>query len=127
MDINAVLADILDRGAASTEWEALLAAVADHGVYVPVAESGKVLFRRSEDDVPYLPGYVGAACLAEQVAEPRRRSTATRCDCGTSPSGRASPCWCCTPTGAAPACRSGWWPGCSTSAGGGAGRARRCG
>ncbi|MEV7179607.1 hypothetical protein [Kitasatospora sp. NPDC093679] len=77
MDINAALADILDRGAASTEWEALLSAVADHGVYVPVAESGKVLFRRSEDDVPYLPGYISAACLSEQVAEP---AAAFHCD-----------------------------------------------
>ncbi|MCU7826675.1 hypothetical protein [Kitasatospora sp. DSM 101779] len=70
MDINSVLADILDRGAASTEWEVLLAAVVDHGVYVPVAESGKVAFQQSEDDIPFLPGYVSAACLAEQVAEP---------------------------------------------------------
>ncbi|WP_159400858.1 hypothetical protein [Streptomyces sp. NRRL B-24484] len=70
MDTNAALAEILDRGADENDAEALIAAVADHGVYLPVLPSGKLMFLQREDGVPALPGYVSAACLAEQVTEP---------------------------------------------------------
>ncbi|MFF7751218.1 hypothetical protein ACFZCP_18590 [Streptomyces sp. NPDC007971] len=70
MTINGALADILDRGAAAAESEQLLAALADHGVYVPVQGNGSVLFlQNSEDGAPVLPGYVSEECCAEQLPE----------------------------------------------------------
>jgi hypothetical protein len=67
--VNAALADILDRQAAETEAEQLLAALVDDGVFVPVQESGSVLFLKGEDGAPALPGYVSEACCAEQLPE----------------------------------------------------------
>lgn len=74
---NAVLADILDRHAAVQEGERLLAALVDGGVFVPVGESGSVLFLKGEDGAPVLPGYVSEACCAEQLADARG---AVHCD-----------------------------------------------
>ncbi|MEU6085634.1 hypothetical protein ABZ865_02310 [Streptomyces sp. NPDC047085] len=69
MTINTALADILDRGAAATEAQQLLAALADHGVFVPAQANGSVMFLRGEDGAPVLPGYVSEACCAEQLPE----------------------------------------------------------
>ncbi|MFH8768548.1 MULTISPECIES: hypothetical protein [unclassified Streptomyces] len=66
---NAALADILDRGAAATEAEQLLAALADHGVFVPVQANGSVMFLRNEDGSPALPGYVSEACRVEKLPQ----------------------------------------------------------
>jgi len=67
--VNAALADILDRQAAATEAERLLAALVDGGVFVPVQEDGSVLFFQAEDGTPTLPGYVSEACCAERLPE----------------------------------------------------------
>lgn len=76
--INTVLADILDRGAAATESQHLLAALADHGVHIPVQANGSVLFlRNSEDGSPVLPGYVSEACCAERLPQ---AAGAVHCD-----------------------------------------------
>jgi hypothetical protein len=67
--VNAALADILDRQAAVPEAEQLLAALVDGGMFVPVQESGSVLFLQDEDGAPALPGYVSEACCAERLPE----------------------------------------------------------
>jgi hypothetical protein len=54
---NTILADILDRNAAVTESDNLLAALADHGVFVPVNENNSVMFLEV-DGATALPGYV---------------------------------------------------------------------
>ncbi|MFJ9866002.1 hypothetical protein [Streptomyces sp. NPDC101165] len=69
MTVNAALADILDRGAAATESDQLLAALADHGVFVPVQANGSVMFLRNEDGSPLLPGYVSEACRVERLPQ----------------------------------------------------------
>ncbi|MEV4055373.1 hypothetical protein AB0J55_29570 [Amycolatopsis sp. NPDC049688] len=63
MTTNAALAELLDGS--SSDHDALLAALADHGVHVPVAANGSVVFLRSEDGSPALPGYVSEECCAE--------------------------------------------------------------
>lgn len=63
MTANTALAALLDSS--STDRDALLAALADHGVHVPVTENGSVMFLRSEDGSPALPGYVSEECCAE--------------------------------------------------------------
>ncbi|MFF4038599.1 hypothetical protein [Streptomyces sp. NPDC001816] len=78
MTINGALADILDRGAAASESQQLLAALADHGVFVPVQANGSVMFlRNSEDGSPLLPGYVSEACCAERLPQ---AAGAVHCD-----------------------------------------------
>ena len=77
MTVNVILADILDRDAAGTEAEQLLAALVDHGVFVPVRENGSVLFFRGEDGTPALPGYTSEACCAERLPE---AAAAIHCD-----------------------------------------------
>ncbi|MEU5595152.1 hypothetical protein [Streptomyces sp. NPDC020298] len=77
MTANVTLADILDRDAAGTEAERLLAALVDHGVFVPVRENGSVLFLRGEDGTPALPGYTSEACCAERLPE---AAAAIHCD-----------------------------------------------
>ncbi len=77
MPVNAALADILDRNAAGREPDALLAALVDHGVFVPVRENGSVLFLRSEGGTPAIPGYVSEACCAEWLPE---AAAAIHCD-----------------------------------------------
>ena len=74
---NAVLADILDRGAAATEPEQLLAALADYGLYIPVQANGSVLFLRGEDGSPILPGYVSETCCADRLPQ---AAAAVHCD-----------------------------------------------
>ncbi len=59
------LADLLDSS--STDHDALLAALIDHGVYVPVADNGSVVFLRNEDGSPALPGYVSEECCADRL------------------------------------------------------------
>lgn len=66
---NAVLADVLDRGAASAEPDRVLAALADHGLFVPVQSNGSVFFLQGEGGDPVLPGYVSEACCAERLPE----------------------------------------------------------
>ena len=69
MTVNTALADVLDRQAAGTEPDALLAALVDHGVHVPVDEDGNVVFLRDESGAPALPGYVSDACRARRLPE----------------------------------------------------------
>lgn len=77
MTVNAALADILDREAAGTEADRLLAALVDHGVFVPVRENGSVLFFRGEDGAPALPGYTSEACCALRLPQ---ATAAIHCD-----------------------------------------------
>jgi hypothetical protein len=65
MTANTALAGLLDS--ASTDHDAVLAALADHGVHVPVAANGSVVFLRDEDGSPALPGYVSAECCAARL------------------------------------------------------------
>jgi hypothetical protein len=67
--VNAALADILDRRAAETESEQMLAALVDGGVYVPTDDEGSVLFFQGEHGEPMLPGYVSEDCCAELLPQ----------------------------------------------------------
>ncbi|MCP2311962.1 hypothetical protein [Kitasatospora paracochleata] len=69
MIINSALADILDRDAGATESDLLLAALVDHGAFVPVRENGSVLFFRDDAGNPALPGYVSESCVEVRLAE----------------------------------------------------------
>lgn len=69
MTVNTVLADILDRQAAVTESEQLLAALVDGGVFVPTDESGSVVFFKDQDGGPALPAYVSEACVVERLPQ----------------------------------------------------------
>lgn len=69
MHLNAALADILDRQTADTDDELLLAALVDHGVFVPVQPNGAVLFVEDSDGGPALPGFVSEACCAEKLGQ----------------------------------------------------------
>ncbi|HEV2640960.1 MAG TPA: hypothetical protein VGX23_37945 [Actinocrinis sp.] len=73
---NLALADILDRNAGETEAENLLAALADHGVYVPINAEHSVMFM-TIDNTTVLPGYVSEECLAQHVPE---AAAAVHCD-----------------------------------------------
>lgn len=66
---NDALADILDRQASETESEQLLAALVDHGVFVPVQANGSVLFLADDEGAPALPGFVSEACCADRLPE----------------------------------------------------------
>jgi hypothetical protein len=74
---NTALADILDRGAASTEPDRLLSALVDHGVFVPVRENGAVMFVQSEGKGPALPAFASEAACARLMPEAAR---AVHCD-----------------------------------------------
>lgn len=63
MTANTALAAVLDKP--EREGDEILAALADHGAYVPVAANGSVVFLRGEDGTPALPGYVSEECRAE--------------------------------------------------------------
>ncbi len=77
MTVNVALADILDRQAAGADPDQLLAALVDAGVFVPVQESGSVLFAQGEDGAPVLPGFVSEACCAEHLPQ---AAGAVHCD-----------------------------------------------
>ena len=77
MTVNTALADVLDRRAAATEPDAVLAALIDHGVHVPVGEDGRVVFVQDESGTPALPGYVSEECRARRLPE---ASTSVYCD-----------------------------------------------
>jgi len=67
--VNHALADILDRQAAETESEQLLAALVDGGVFVPTDGEGSVLFLQGEHGEPMLPGYVSEECCTELLPQ----------------------------------------------------------
>jgi len=69
MTVNSALADVLDRQAAASEPDALLAALVDHGVFVPVRGEGQVVFVQDEDGAPALPAYVSDACRVRRMPE----------------------------------------------------------
>ncbi|MEU0536227.1 hypothetical protein [Amycolatopsis tolypomycina] len=75
MTANTALAGLLDSS--SDDHDAMLAALADHGVYVPVAANGSVVFLQNEDGSPALPGYVSEECRADLL--PAADGT-VRCD-----------------------------------------------
>ncbi|MDX8036956.1 hypothetical protein SK803_42755 [Lentzea sp. BCCO 10_0856] len=77
MTANDALADILDRQASETESEQLLAALVDHGVFVPVQENGTVMFLADDEGAPALPGFVSKECCADRLSE---AATALHCD-----------------------------------------------
>jgi hypothetical protein len=60
---NVALAAVLERGRPADETDALLAALVDGGVYVPIDEQGSIVFIGVDDSGPVLPGYTSeAAC-----------------------------------------------------------------
>jgi len=65
MTANTALAGLLDS--ASDDHDALLGALADHGVYIPVAANGSAVFLQNEDGSPALPGYVSEECRAARL------------------------------------------------------------
>lgn len=72
--MNSALAAALD---AQADDSVLLAALADHGVFVPVHANGSVLFLKDSDGSPALPGYVSEACCSDQLPE---SAGAVHCD-----------------------------------------------
>ncbi|GLW35315.1 hypothetical protein [Actinoplanes regularis] len=58
---NDALETILERGRPADETDALLAALVDGGVYVPINGQGSVVFLRVDDTGPVLPGYTSEA------------------------------------------------------------------
>ena len=72
--MNSALAAALDSQADDSE---LLAALADHGVFVPVQASGSVLFAQDADGGSAIPGFVSEACCADQVPQ---AAGAVHCD-----------------------------------------------
>ncbi|MEA5360044.1 hypothetical protein VA596_10895 [Amycolatopsis sp., V23-08] len=73
--MNATLAAVLDRE--ERDGQQILAALVDHGVFVPVDANGSVVFLKGEDGDPVLPGYVSEACRAELLPS---ADGAVRCD-----------------------------------------------
>ncbi|MDX8147958.1 hypothetical protein SK854_38000 [Lentzea sp. BCCO 10_0061] len=73
--MNSALAAALDSQ--SDDSERLLAALADHGVFVPVQASGSVLFATGADGGPAIPGFVSEACCADQLPQ---AAGAVHCD-----------------------------------------------
>ena len=65
---NSILADILDREAAEAEPDRLLAALADHGVYIPLDGNDSVMFLQLGDEV-IVPGYVSEECCTTRCPE----------------------------------------------------------
>ncbi|MEU7867104.1 hypothetical protein [Dactylosporangium sp. NPDC049140] len=58
---NDALAAVLERGRPADEADALLAALVDGGVYVPIDDQGSVVFIGVDDTGPVLPGYTSEA------------------------------------------------------------------
>jgi hypothetical protein len=77
MTVNSALAEILDRQAAATEPDAVLAALVDHGVYVPVRGDGQIVFLQNEDGTAALPAYVSEECRLRRLPE---ASASVHCD-----------------------------------------------
>jgi hypothetical protein len=75
-DLDA-LAAVLDRGRPAEEAEALLAAIVDGGVYVPIDPQGSVMFIRVDDSGPVLPGYVSDDCRVRWLPS---SAAGVRCD-----------------------------------------------
>ncbi|MFJ1768262.1 hypothetical protein ACIOD2_48655 [Amycolatopsis sp. NPDC088138] len=73
--MNSALAAVLDRE--ERDGPQILAALVDHGVYVPVRPDGSVLFLKGEDGKPVLPGYVSETCCAQLLPA---ADGAVRCD-----------------------------------------------
>ena len=73
---NAIVADILDRSAATTESENLLAALVDGGVYIPVNAEHSIIFMQL-DDAPILPAYVSEECCTQHIPDV---AAAVHCD-----------------------------------------------
>lgn len=69
MTVNSALADVLDRQAGAAESDALLAALVDHGVFVPVRGEGQVVFVQDESGEPALPVYVSEECRLRRMPE----------------------------------------------------------
>ncbi|MEU0794255.1 hypothetical protein ABZ342_29710 [Amycolatopsis sp. NPDC005961] len=65
MTVNTALAAVLDRP--EREGHEVLAALADHGAYVPVTADGNVVFIKAEDGSPALPGYVSEEFCAQHL------------------------------------------------------------
>jgi hypothetical protein len=64
---NDALAAVLGRGRPADEPDALLAALVDGGVFVPVDEQGSVVFIGVDDAGPVLPGYTSEAACARHL------------------------------------------------------------
>lgn len=73
---NTIAADILDRSAATTESENLLAALVDGGVYIPVNAENSIIFMQL-DDAPILPAYVSEESCAQHLPD---AAGAVHCD-----------------------------------------------
>jgi hypothetical protein len=71
------LAAIVDGGRGSEEADALLAAIVDGGVYVPVDDQGSVMFLGVDDSGPVLPGYVDDTGCGRWLPA---AASAVRCD-----------------------------------------------
>ncbi|MET9227715.1 hypothetical protein [Lentzea sp. NPDC003310] len=66
MTENTALAAALNNQSGSAD---LLAALIDHGVFVPVRANGSVLFAAGQDGGPALPGFVSEACCAATLPD----------------------------------------------------------
>jgi hypothetical protein len=77
MTVNTALADVLDRRAAASEPDAVLAALVDHGVFVPVRGEGEVVLVQDEGGAPALPAYVSEECRLRRLPE---ASASVLCD-----------------------------------------------
>ncbi|MEV6732554.1 MULTISPECIES: hypothetical protein [unclassified Streptomyces] len=78
MILDAALADLIGQGSSESGTERVLAALIDHGVFVPVHDDGSpYLLRHGADGAPALPGCVSEACCTEHL--PNAAGT-VRCD-----------------------------------------------
>ncbi len=66
---NDALAAVLDRGRPGDESDALLAALVDGGVYVPVDSQGSVVVIGIDDSGPVLPGYTSETARAQRLPD----------------------------------------------------------
>jgi hypothetical protein len=68
---NRALAEILDRGGAEREADALLAAIVDTGVLVPVNDAGSVILVEDQQGRPVLPAFATEQALRGQLPSAR--------------------------------------------------------
>ncbi|GAA4609379.1 hypothetical protein BJY16_007296 [Actinoplanes octamycinicus] len=66
---NDALAAILERGRSNDEAEAMLVALVDGGVYVPINERHSVMFISVDDTGPVLPAYTSEACREQWLPD----------------------------------------------------------